>query len=1117
MRHIALLFLAMLSAAQGASAAIDFKQNSVLAEGKWVKVKVGRNGVYELSAGQLESFGFSDPEKVKVFGLGGEVATDNFTVTFTDDLEQVPAMRKDGKIYFYAKGIRKETVNISSYTDFDIYTSLTTNPYSSDSYYFLTDRDDIAPLAINNVETTQEQLQNAVKWQEQGVEFWAHEQDITNLTRSGKQFLGEDYVQTGEIDFDVPVPELAEGNLQIYAVTAVKTPVDCSGKLTVNGVDAVIEDNGMKANAHDNALQYSNFDLYGKIPVSDISPDGASISVKLSLSPANPTIARLDYLTLGYPAYNAIPADSASIRRYIRLKANEGIVIKAPTSTTHVWLVDDSAATIKQKVYETAEYVLSADDDGNGRFLPDRLTNDWGEFVCFDTQKTQGIPEFVEVVENQNLHALPTPDMLIITNAALREQAERVADYHRRSDGMEVLVLDHNLIFNEFSAGCRDAMAYRRIAKKLYQDKTGKELRYLLLFGGGTYDNRQLLSGKDTDMLLTYQSTESTHDVNSYSTDDFFGIFSESSTSLDSSPMNIAVGRIQFISEPDMKNYVDKLLAYMQHKDDEKSAWRNNMLLIGESGDEYIHANQCESFISKFKESEAYDMNINKIYMEAYSDVADTRKKFVENLEQGQNFVLFIGHSNIANMTQSMILMDIQKAIETKYEVPPIMYFSSCDVGRFDIGQTSFIDELMSNSQGGIIAAIAATRQAYTNLNGRLTDSFAKYMGKAPENYIDGMTIGRVLMYAKNYCSEYTKNRRKYHLLGDPAMKIKLPENKVRVTAVNGKTDGSTVTVGPLEKLTLTGVVTGKDGATDTGFDGYVRIALYDADRNYMKTKVNNVSVQLTERGAEAVVSGAEVTDGVFSAEIVIPERLTTDNDTIPLRLTAVAADGSEIASGLCNALLFARSDSFQPDGTAPQINAMYIGEKASFNDGQTVNGDIKIIAEVTDDTALLTTGEIVLTTTYLSLDGGQRTYHAETVAESAAKATLSVPLYDLSPGFHTAKLLVSDLSGNTAVRTISFFVENGETMEVAIEETAVRETATISIVSENGTAADTADIRIINDNGTILFSAQSVSLPYRWDGNDNNGIRLPAGVYNLHATTGGIAVPAKKIVVTKQ
>lgn len=195
----------------------------------------------------------------------------------------------------------------------------------------------------------------------------------------------------------------------------------------------------------------------------------------------------------------------------------------------------------------------------------------------------------------------------------------------------------------------------------------------------------------------------------------------------------------------------------------------------------------------------------------------------------------------------------------------------------------------------------------------------------------------------------------------------------------------------------------------------------------------------------------------------------------------------------------------------------MYIGEKASFNDGQTVSGDIKIIAEVTDDTALLTTGEIVLTTTYLSLDGGQRTYHAETVAESAAKATLSVPLYDLSPGFHTAKLLVSDLSGNTAVRTISFFVENGETMEVAIEETAVRETATISIASENGTAADTADIRIIDDNGTILFSAQSVSLPYRWDGNDNNGIRLPAGVYNLHATTGGIAVPAKKIVVTKQ
>ena len=75
--------------------------------------------------------------------------------------------------------------------------------------------------------------------------------------------------------------------------------------------------------------------------------------------------------------------------------------------------------------------------------------------------------------------------------------------------------------------------------------------------------------------------------------------------------------------------------------------------------------------------------------------------------------------------------MNLQQAIDTKYDVPPVMYFSSCDVGRYDGGQTSFIDKLLLNPDGGIIAAVAATREAYTSLNGRLTDPFAKYPASA--------------------------------------------------------------------------------------------------------------------------------------------------------------------------------------------------------------------------------------------------------------------------------------------------------------------------------------------------------------------------------------------------
>ena len=53
---------------------IDFKQESILSDGKWVKIKVTETGIHELSYQQLEEFGFDNPEDVKVYGNGGNVA-----------------------------------------------------------------------------------------------------------------------------------------------------------------------------------------------------------------------------------------------------------------------------------------------------------------------------------------------------------------------------------------------------------------------------------------------------------------------------------------------------------------------------------------------------------------------------------------------------------------------------------------------------------------------------------------------------------------------------------------------------------------------------------------------------------------------------------------------------------------------------------------------------------------------------------------------------------------------------------------------------------------------------------------------------------------------------------
>ena len=65
--------------------------------------------------------------------------------------------------------------------------------------------------------------------------------------------------------------------------------------------------------------------------------------------------------------------------------------------------------------------------------------------------------------------------------------------------------------------------------------------------------------------------------------------------------------------------------------------------------------------------------------------------------------------------------------------------------------------------------------------------------------------------------------------------------------------------------------------------------------------------------------------------------------------------------------------------------------------------------------------------------------------------------------------------------------------------------------------AGEETEITVSDMQGNVRFRTSTSTLPYIWDGCDNTGIRLPEGVYNLSATTDGLATPMKKIVVVRQ
>ncbi len=113
-----------------------YAESSVLASGRWAKIRVPASGVYQLTDELARKAGFGDASRVRIYGYGGalqpEVLTDDY-LRQTDDLHEVAQCVVDGRRLFYAQGP-------VSWSD-KAATRRTRNPYSDYGCYFLTESD----------------------------------------------------------------------------------------------------------------------------------------------------------------------------------------------------------------------------------------------------------------------------------------------------------------------------------------------------------------------------------------------------------------------------------------------------------------------------------------------------------------------------------------------------------------------------------------------------------------------------------------------------------------------------------------------------------------------------------------------------------------------------------------------------------------------------------------------------------------------------------------------------------------------------------------------------------------------------------------------------------------
>ena len=101
----------------------------------------------------------------------------------------------------------------------------------------------------------------------------------------------------------------------------------------------------------------------------------------------------------------------------------------------------------------------------------------------------------ISSLPNQDLHALHDIDYVIVSNPRFVSYAQDILDDHL-SSGLSGIVLTDEQVFNEFSSGRQDPMAIRELMRMLYfragDDPSAIAPRYLLLFGKGTYDPKDI-------------------------------------------------------------------------------------------------------------------------------------------------------------------------------------------------------------------------------------------------------------------------------------------------------------------------------------------------------------------------------------------------------------------------------------------------------------------------------------------------------------------------------------------------------------------------------------------------------------------------------------------------
>lgn len=1071
--------------------------SKLVSDGRWVKIKVTNTGMHRITADQLRQWGFANPDKVHVYGYSPvELAEDRLSTSQPDDLPQLYSRFIDNSLYFYGENDYRVTMQSAKTS------TVIRNYYTPYSIYFLSD------VATTDLSATEIAYEPRDEQKITHISFSYVEPEEYNALNAGTFFFSnplDRYPDSGIITFDTK-DQIGTGTLEYRNVAYSKgydirpLPKLTSGLAFVETGSAVTSKVNIIHGLYDDDFTENRYCL---LP----TPTYLGVTLKDDNAPkvitfTDPGLSECQYFGVDYAClyYDRTNRMGDNGQLHIQLPGNDAksnLVLSECTPNTLVWEVSEP---LNIKTFE-GDY---NDEENTLSLAP---TTGAVRLVAFEPGASEGFfePEYIGVEKSSaNLHGQRDPvDLVIITPASLLPEANELADLHRKYQGMDVRVVAAQDIYNEFSSGTPSAIAYRRYAKFL-KDLPDSKLANLLLFGHGTFDNRELVQNVENN-LMTYQARDNREKpsqvfrsvVQCYGADSYFGMLNETMTAetLVGNKMDIGVGRVPVKDNSEAKVYVKKAQEYLEDHNNETFFTRST--LVSDYGNANNHMLLSEQAADIMEESD-YPPVLTKLYASLYErDGVIFHPLLSTNFAQGTYYWSYSGHASASSLMSNTVI-NTKAVKEYPYGNHAIVMLATCSGLILDNQQTS-IGRQMIQAPGGPISVVGACRSVYLHLNAHIYRAFtSNLMSNAP-----GLTLGQVFCNSFNDVtgtdSHLNLNTLCYNLGGDPALPVAYISRKAVVTTVDGEGAGSAKTRTALTPITLAGEIRNDQGEIDTDFNGTLTIDLYNggevrASMAAGTDATKDESMDITMHEGLMATFRTTVKDGKWSVTVTSPIPSRNNSSTLMV-LAAVDVDRQVRAMGRFDEVTLddPAVDMALQDTTGPVISALYL-DSEDFHDGDNVSQAPTLYAMVEPDASGISVmANPMGTAPSLTIDGKQSVSDAAGLLRITANggATMSLPLKDLADGAHTAVLTVFDNVGNFTRRAVGFTVTNSTLQgSLTVDNAFATTTATIDLgLPTTGTHPTRLIIEDVEGNNVL--SVENPSFPYIV-----NVKELPEGYY---------------------